>query len=116
MNLPHLAPIRFAKEVLRRTENRAEVLCEFASTPTLAMIVEAAAQSFSAFGEEETPRMGFLVLMKEITLHVTPKENALVMHCEHKGSFGMTSELFFEAFIGHEKIADGTVMIALQEV
>ncbi|NCD11451.1 MAG: hypothetical protein EOL93_02785 [Epsilonproteobacteria bacterium] len=116
MNLPHLAPIRFAKVVLERTENRARVFCEFPSLPTLAMIVEAAAQSFSAFGEDEQPRMGFLVLMKEISLHVNPKENALVMHCEHKGSFGMTSELFFEAYMGAEKIADGTVMIALQEV
>lgn len=116
MNLPHLAPIRFAKSILSRHENKAEVLCEFAAPPTLAMIVEAAAQSFGAFGEDEQPRMGFLVLMKEISLHVNPKENVLVIHCEHKGSFGMTSELFFEAFIGHEKIADGTVMIALQEV
>lgn len=116
MNLPHLAPIRFAKAVLERTENSAKVLCEFPFAPTLAMMVEAAAQSFGAFGEDEKPRMGFLVLMKEITLHVNPKERSLVMHCKHKGSLGSTSELFFEAYMGDEKVADGTVMIALQEV
>ncbi|ACZ13133.1 hypothetical protein [Sulfurospirillum deleyianum] len=116
MNLPHLAPICFAKEVLERTENGAKVLCEFPFAPTLAMMVEAAAQSFGAFGEDEKPRMGFLVLMKEITLHVNAKERSLVMHCEHKGSLGSTSELFFEAYMGDEKVADGTVMIALQEV
>ncbi|MBN1839276.1 MAG: hypothetical protein JW802_04440 [Campylobacterales bacterium] len=115
MNLPHLAPIRFAKEILECTENRAKVLCEFPFSPTLAMIVEAAAQSFGAFGADETPRMGFLVLMKDISLHVKPTKNVLVMQCEHKGVFGMTSELFFEAYEGDKKIADGTVMIALQE-
>ena len=43
--LPHLAPVRFVKEVLLSEENRAISIVEFHEVPTLSAIVEAAAQN-----------------------------------------------------------------------
>ena len=43
--LPHLAPVRFVKEVLVAGENNAVCMVEFQEAPTLAAVVEAAAQN-----------------------------------------------------------------------
>lgn len=58
MNLPHLSPILFAKRVLEKDEEKARVLCEFPYLPTLPMLLEAAAQASSCFGDSNE---GFLV-------------------------------------------------------
>lgn len=68
MNLPHLAPILFAKEVESKGENSATVLCEFPYPPSLAMLLEAAAQSSSALVEGEV-KEGFLVSANSLKLH-----------------------------------------------
>jgi len=40
MKLPHLAPLVFAKEILKKTDNSSEVLCEFKQIPTFGMFVD----------------------------------------------------------------------------
>lgn len=66
MNLEHLEPILFAKEVIEKNENEAVVLCEFATFPTLPMLLEAAAQSSSALADE---KKGFLLGAQDVVLH-----------------------------------------------
>lgn len=58
----------FAREVLEYSDNRVKVRCTFPMIPTLAMFIEAAAQSAAAFHQEQEVSVGFLTLAKEITL------------------------------------------------
>ncbi|MDX1808682.1 MAG: hypothetical protein R3331_04020 [Sulfurospirillaceae bacterium] len=63
MNLPHLPPLLFAKEIIYRGSEDVKVACEFPYIPTLPMILEAAAQASSAFGDQQE---GFLVSASDI--------------------------------------------------
>ncbi|MFT5835697.1 MAG: hypothetical protein ACI9RG_000590 [Sulfurimonas sp.] len=67
LNLPHQAPVRFAKYIISKDETCAIVRAEFESLPSLAMLVEAAAQSSAAFSDGEE-KMGFLVTLKNVKL------------------------------------------------
>lgn len=67
LHLPHQNPIRFAQDVISKDDSEALVKVKFSSIPTLAMIIEAAAQSSAAFGNNEV-NMGFLVSLKNIKL------------------------------------------------
>jgi hypothetical protein len=117
MNLPHLPPIRFAKEILTCKDKRATVLCEFPCLPTLPMLTEAAAQASSAFATSETPQNGFLVLIKDVSLHVTPKSLTCNVMIEERLSLGNSSEFYFEVFEkeGGALYASGSLMIVLEE-
>lgn len=117
MNLPHLPPIRFAKEVFTCNDKRATVLCEFPSIPTLPMLTEAAAQASSAFAQSDTPQNGFLVLIKETALHVKPKSLSFLVEIEARLSLGNASEFYFEVFEkeGGVLCASGSLMIVLEE-
>ncbi len=68
MNLPHLAPVLFAKEVIKKEENSLHVECQFPYPPTLAMVLEAAAQSSSGFASDDI-KEGFLVAVNSLVLH-----------------------------------------------
>jgi hypothetical protein len=118
MNLPHLPPIRFAKEILTCKDKRASVLCEFPCLPTLPMLTEAAAQASSAFATSDTPQNGFLVLIKDVSLHVKPKNLTCNIMIEARLSLGNSSEFYFEVFEKEDGVmyASGTVMIVLEEV
>lgn len=67
--LPHKYPVRFIKEVIEEGENHAVSLVAFKETPTLAAIVEAAAQNVvfiqSMYREFDG---GVLTVMKNIVL------------------------------------------------
>jgi len=117
MNLPHLPPILFAKEVLTCNDKGASVLCEFPCLPTLPMLVEAAAQASSALAESNTPRSGFLVLVKETSLHVKAQSLTCIVIIEERLSLGNSSEFYFEVFEkeGGVLYASGSLMIVLEE-
>ena len=70
MNLPHEAPLLFAKNIISQDEKMVTVLCDFDQIPTLAMFIEASAQSSSAFekAQSEEPKIGFLTMVKNIEL------------------------------------------------
>ena len=118
MNLPHLPPIRFAKEILTCKEKRASVLCEFSCLPTLSMLTEAAAQASSAFAKSDTPQNGFLVLIKDVVLHVKAQSLTCVVIIEERLSIGNSSEFYFEVFEkeGGVMNASGSLMIVLEAV
>jgi len=118
MNLPHLPPIRFAKEILTCKEKCASVLCEFPCLPTLSMLTEAAAQASSAFATSDTPQNGFLVLIKDVSLHVKVQSLTCVVVIEERLSLGNSSEFYFEVFEkeGGVLCASGSLMIVLEAV
>lgn len=117
MNLPHLPPLKFAQEILTCKDKSATVLCEFPRLPTLPMLTEAAAQSTSAFSNTDTPINGFLVLIKDASLHVKPKSLTCLIRIEERLSLGNSSEYFFEVVENEGGIvmASGFVMIVLEE-
>ncbi|MBP1681339.1 MAG: hypothetical protein H6Q35_1678 [Proteobacteria bacterium] len=118
MNLPHLPPIRFAKEMLTCKEKRASVLCEFPCLPTLPMLTEAAAQASSAFAKSDSLQNGFLVLIKDVFLHVKVQSLTCVVVIEERLSLGNSSEFYFEVFEkeGGVLCASGSLMIVLEAV
>ena len=117
MNLPHLPPMRFAKEILTCKEKCATVLCEFPCLPTLPMLTEAAAQASSAFALSDTPQNGFLVLIKEVTLHVKATRLTCNVVIQERLSLGNSSEFYFEVFEkeGGEMYVNGLLMIVTEE-
>ena len=116
MNLPHLPPMRFAKEILTCKEKCATVLCEFPCLPTLPMLTEAAAQASSAFALSDTPQNGFLVLIKDVTLHLNAQSLTYLVVIEVRLSLGNSTEFYFEVFDkeGGEMYSNGSLMIVLE--
>ncbi|QIR75782.1 hypothetical protein FA592_05875 [Sulfurospirillum diekertiae] len=117
MNLPHLPPIRFVKEVFTCNDKHATVLCEFPCLPTLPMLIEAAAQASSAFAKSDTLQNGFLVLIKDVSLHVKVQSLTCVIIIEARTSLGNSSEFYFEVFEkeGGMMSASGSLMVVLEE-
>jgi hypothetical protein len=66
MNLPHLEPLIFVKEILQRDGNKAIVKCQFKELPTLAIFIEAAAQCSVAFVDGDIDGVGFVTNVKSI--------------------------------------------------
>ncbi|MDC0932255.1 hypothetical protein OAR97_00255 [Arcobacteraceae bacterium] len=66
MKLPHQEPLIFAKKICSLNEKEASVQCSFEETPSLAVFIEAAAQSSAAFFQEGNYKLGFLANAKNI--------------------------------------------------
>lgn len=117
MNLPHLPPIKFATETLTCKDQQATVRCEFPTLPTLAMLVEAAAQSTMAVLNTDVAMNGFLVLIKDTVLHVKPKSLIAIVEVEMRLSLGNSSEFYFEVLEkpAGERYASGSFVIVLEE-
>ncbi len=77
LQLPHQKPIRFANNILHCNEKNARVLVEFECLPTLAMMIEAAAQSSAALHSDVTMKEGFLLAMKDISLIQKPTKQQM---------------------------------------
>ena len=116
MNLPHLKPIRFAKEVLSSSEKNIKVSCSFPFLPTLAMACEAAAQGSVGFAQEEsTPKIGFLVSLKDIVLEKEMDFLEAIIDIERTFDFGSMSEYSFELKNHNIVYVTGKITIALDE-
>lgn len=112
MNLPHLLPVRFAKEVLLQEENQARVLCEFPYAPTLGMYYEAAAQSSACFGEES--QIGFVISVKQIEEVALSKEISVTAELKKSGEVGLLREFTFEIHNSKECVAKGIITVMLE--
>lgn len=115
MNLPHLPPIRFAQKVLSVNEKQVKVECEFPSRPTLAMYLEAAAQSSAGFKNDDEPKIGFVVTLKEIELLQESASLKCVIEVQKEMELGAVCEFSFNVYDANEVcLAKGifTVMIA----
>lgn len=119
MNLPHLPPVLFAKEICIVDEGKASVRCEFPSLPTLPMFVEAAAQASSALLSSNIAKNGFLVVVKDTSLHVKASIATCVVVLEAHLSLGSASEVYFEAYQDEDfniKVASGSLTVIIEGI
>lgn len=116
MNLPHLKPVRFVNDVISCDGNKAKVSCTFPYMPTLAMMIEASAQSSAAFSEGGASRIGFLVLVKEVEMLKEFQELDCIISLKQTFALGDQFEFHFELFDHNEDnvFASGSFMILLQ--
>ena len=112
LNLPHREPIRFAKEIISKESNRARVRIGFDEIPSLAMMIEAAAQSSAAIGQS-TVKMGFLVSLKNVKLLTPPTKTTLEVEVVNEHSMENMKMMSFDIFEDETKVSTGSFMIAL---
>lgn len=113
LNLPHQDPIRFAKYIISKDETSALVRVEFTSLPSLAMLVEAAAQSSGAFSEAEE-KMGFLVTLKNVKLLQKAEALEYDIRVTYQHSLDALTYFSFEVISAKRLIASGVFVIAIQ--
>lgn len=95
MKLPHLEPLVFAKEILSVDETSSQVLCEFKDIPSLAVCIEAAAQSCASFFQEGEFKTGYLANASNIELLEELIECEYIINLEHLLSFDNLSKYSF---------------------
>jgi len=97
INLPHKEPIRFAHSILSKTLTKVEVVCQFKSTPTLSMFLEAAAQSASALNPKEIEEIAFITSCKKIRQLKESKEREYLFNVQEQLSLLKHKHYAFEA-------------------
>ena len=114
LSLPHRDPIKFAKYIISQDETSARVQVEFDSLPSLGMLIESAAQSSAAIGEDESSKMGFLVSLKNIKLLSHPTAKILEVEVVNEHSMENMKMIQFNIFEGEKSISSGSFMIAIE--
>ena len=119
MNLPHREPLIFAKEVLLKQGNTVKVKCEFPTLPTLAMFVEAAAQSCAAFNFDSHSKeiIGFLTMANDVELLRKIETLHFLFLLKKEVEVGPYKKFSFEAYANnmHIKIVTGNFTLLIQE-
>jgi len=106
VNLPHQSPLIFAKEVISLDNKTATVLCNFGQVPTLAMFIEASAQSSSAFNtnNNEEAQIGFLTMVKNIELLDEIKNSIFLIKVIKENEISNIKQFTFEVFDKNTKL------------
>lgn len=115
LKLPHKAPILFAKKILSRDVNTARVSVEFNEVPSLAMLVESAAQSASAINENTTLKSAYLVSMKNIKLLFSPSKKYCEIEVINEYNLNNMKLINFKIFEDARLISTGSLTLALNE-
>jgi len=117
MNLPHKDPLIFAKKIIEKNENSATVFCSFDQTPTLAMFLEAAAQSTIAFSKEEEIKIGFLTSAQNIKLHNKLKQSEYIIQVKKEIEVANMKKFYFESFenLNCTPCVEGFITIIIKE-
>ena len=119
INLPHLPPLLFAKDIIKLSSQEATVLCEFDCIPSLSMFIEASAQSSSVFESNlsKAPKIGFLTKTKEIKLLEKIEEKSYFANLKKELEIGNIKQFSFEivSIKNNAKIAIGEFTILVQE-
>ncbi len=110
IQLPHLPPILFAKKLLKKDGNMANVLIEFEEYPTLAMLLEAAAQSSSAFRKHEE-ESAFLVSARDVELLMEPNSTVLTAQIIDEHTLDNFRYVSFQIFESDKLIAKGSFVL-----
>lgn len=113
LNLPHCAPVLFAKKVLFKELTKARVSLEFESLPSLAMMIEGAAQSSAALGDEEG-KEGFLVSLKNVKLLQTPSVKRLEVEVVNEHNLDKMSYISFSVMENNTPIVTGSLVVAIK--
>jgi len=115
ISLPHTAPIKFVKSLLKTDEKSAVVKIGYEQLPTIGMLVEAAAQSSAGISDERNiGRMGFLVSLKNVKLLEEIKSYEYIAKIELVSRLDDFKSLKFEIFEEEKMIAKGSFAIILQ--
>ena len=93
--------------------NKARVGVEFNEIPSLAMMVEAAAQSSSAIGNEDID-IAYLVSMKNIQLLTPPVQNKFEIEVINEHNLENMKLISFNVFEEEKVIANGSFTIAIE--
>ncbi len=115
VQLPHLAPLKFVKEILSCDENEARVVVEFDEIPSLAMLIESAAQSSSALEQTREIKNAFLVSMKNVKLLHEPLVKIFEVSVKNKHSLENMKLIDFDVFEGEKIIANGSLTLAIED-
>ena len=113
LELPHQHPIRFAQEILSKDSHKASVSVEFPDIPSLAMMIEAAAQSSAAFSDNASQE-GFLVSLKNVKLLQKPTTALLQADIIIEHSLNNMSIFTFLIHQDTTPVAMGSFTIAIQ--
>ena len=111
LDLPHEEPIRFAKYIISKTSDKAIVQIKFSKIPSLAMMIEASAQSSSALGESGVKK-GYLVSLKNVELLKKPTKDSFEVEIVNQNSLGNMKSIVFNVFENQKKIVTGFFVIA----
>ena len=111
--LPHKKPIRFAQYTLSRQENIAIVRVEFNYIPSLAMIVESAAQSSAAFSDNHG-QIAFLISLKNIEQFQELEDLAYDVEVVFEQQVGDFKYFTFKMEKQKNVLARGTFILAIQ--
>ncbi len=113
LNLPHLDPIKFAKYIISQDGDTYRVRIAFETIPSLAMLVEASAQSSAAFGAGES-KTGFLVTLKNIKMLEKPSSLEYDVEVTSEQQIDALTYFSFEVYDKDLVVASGVFIIALQ--
>jgi len=114
LNLAHQSPIKFAKYIISQDETSARVQVEFDLLPSLAMLIESAAQSSAAIGTNESSTMGFLVSLRNIKLLNPPIKNILEVKVKKEHSMENMQMMSFDIFEDERVISSGSFMLMIE--
>jgi len=116
VKLPHQDPLVFAKEILVLNKKEASVHCSFKETPSLAVFIEAAAQSSAAFFQEGDYKLGFLANAKNIKWLNTTEDKEFIIHLTLNLTFEtMSNYSFIVCSIDKKtKVCSGEFTVSIQ--
>ena len=117
MNLPHREPLIFAKDIISKNSDSVKVRCEFAMLPTLAMFIEAAAQSSAAFNSDSNTKIGFLTMVNDVELLEEIETLYFLFIIKKEVEVGQYKKFFFDAYDENTslKIVSGKFTLVIQE-
>lgn len=119
MNLPHGEALLFAKEILDKNNDVVKVRCEFSTFPTLAMFIEAAAQSSAAFNSDSdtSVKIGFLTMAKDVKLLNKIRKKNYIIKVEIQIEVTNIKQFYFEVYeeFSDIKYASGYFTLIIQE-
>ncbi len=113
IKLPHLTPIKFAQYVLHKSDKQAKVSLLFPQIPSLAMLIEAAAQSSAAFRVNDKED-AYLVSLKGVKLLQDATDIELVAEIRDEHRLGDMRYVGFDIYQKETHLANGTLVIAVQ--
>ena len=111
LNLLHIAPIRFAREILCKEETKARVSLVYEQFPSLGMMIEGAAQASASFGDDST-QGGFLVSLKNVKLLEKPESIFLEIELLKEHDLGSMTYFNFVIFEETKELVKGSFVIA----
>ena len=115
VKLPHLAPLKFVTGILFASEEKARTQVTFETPPTLAMLVESAAQSACALRSTKDVKTAFLVSMKNVSLLQQAINKSFEVNVVNTHNFGNMNLIDFEVYDSSTIIASGSITLAIED-